>query len=166
VLGTPGPEASLTFCGSVAAQLNDVPALAGDPDRGSALPPSKTNRAASRSYDVSGAAGTRGGATRRRSSFGVPTPLGAACGFDRMRGSRRRHHRRRGENSNGTDDRREAWECLDALVSDHENVLTSVGWHPADPLRGAATPSSRLKFARRTPAGRTAALDRAAWFST
>jgi hypothetical protein len=155
VLGyDPALKQSLTFAGSVAAQLNDVAALAGDPDRFLAI---KNNAPGFALIDFRAAAPRE--AETRRLDFGVPTALGALR-FDRMRGLAAATIAVEAKTSNGTDDL-EGWSAWTPLVSDHENVLTSVGWHPADPLRGRYA-KLRLKLPAAPAAD--AALDRAAWF--
>jgi hypothetical protein len=145
---------SLTFAGSVAAQLNDFAALAGDPDRFLAI---KNNAPGFALIDFRAAAPRE--AETRRLDFGVPATLGALR-FDRMRGLAATTIAVEAKTSNGTDDL-EGWSAWTPLVSDNENVLTSVGWHPADPLRGRYA-KLRLKLPAAPAAD--AALDRAAWF--
>jgi hypothetical protein len=155
VLGyDPATKQSLTFAGSGAAQLNDFAALAGDPDRFLAL---KNNAPGFALIDFRAAAPRE--AETRRLDFGVPATLGALR-FDRVRDLAPATLAVEAKTSNGTDDL-EGWSAWTPLVSDNENVLVSVGWRPADPLRGRY---AKLRIKLPAAPAADAALDRAAWY--
>jgi len=155
VLGyDPITKQSLTFAGSVAAQLNDFAALAGDPDRFLAI---KNNAPGFALIDFRAAAPRE--AETRRLDFGVPATLGELR-FDRVRGLAPAIIAVEAKTSNGTDEL-EGWSAWTPLVSDHEEVLVSVGWHPADPLRGRY---AKLRIKLPAAPAADAALDRAAWY--
>ena len=155
VLGyDPATKQSLTFAGSVAAQLNDVAALAGDPDRFLAI---KNNAPGFALIDFRAAAPRE--AETRRLDFGVPATLGALR-FDRVCDLAPATIAVEAKTSNGTDDL-EGWSAWTPLVSDHEDVLVSVGWHATDPLRGRY---AKLRIKLPAAPAADAALDRAAWY--
>ena len=155
VLGyDPVAKQSLTFAGSVAAQLNDLAVLAGDPDRFFAI---KNNAPGFALIDFRAAAPRE--AVTRRLDFGVPATLGALR-FDRVRGLAPAAIAVEAKTSNGTDEI-EGWSAWTPLVSDHEDALVSVGWHAADPLRGRY---AKLRIKLPAAPAAEAALDRAAWY--
>jgi len=155
VLGyDPATRQSLTFAGSVAAQLNDLAALAGDPDRFLAI---KNNAPGFALIDFRAA--TPREAETRRLDFGVPATLGALR-FNRVRGLLPANIAVEAKTSNGTDEL-EGWSAWTPLVSDNEDVLVSVGWHPADSLRGRY---AKLRIKLPAAPAAEAALDRALWY--
>jgi hypothetical protein len=155
VLGyDPATKQSLTFAGSVAAQLNDFAALAGDPDRFLAI---KNNAPGFALIDFRAAAPRE--AETRRLDFGVPVTLGALR-FDRVCDLAPATIAVEAKTSNGTDDL-EGWSVWTPLVSDHEDVLVSVGWHATDPLRGRY---AKLRIKLPAAPAADAALDRATWY--
>ena len=89
----------------------------------------------------------------------MPATLGALR-FDRVRGLSPATIAVEAKTSNGTDEL-EGWSAWTPLVSDNEDVLVSVGWHPADPLRGRY---AKLRIKWPVAPAAEAALDRAVWF--
>jgi hypothetical protein len=155
VLGyDPATKQSLTFAGSVAAQLNDFAPLTGDPDRFLAI---KNNAPGFALIDFRAAAPRE--AETRRLDFGVPATLGALR-FERVRDLAPATIAVEAKTSNGTDEL-EGWSAWTPLLSDNENVLVSVGWRPADPLRGRY---AKLRIKLPAAPAADAALDRAAWY--
>ncbi len=155
VLGyDPATKQSLTFAGSVAAQLNDLAAFPGAPDRFLAI---KNNAPGFALIDFRAAAPRE--AETRRLDFGVPATLGALR-FDRVSDLTPATIAVEARTSNGTDEL-EGWSPWTTLVSDNEDVSVSVGWHAADPLRGRY---AKLRLRLPAAPAADAALDRATWY--